>query len=1352
MAQPYACERCPKMFATKEDSTRHRDCFHAIIKFKLNNVETVYSPEETGGYICHCGHHLVAPKFDCYQELVKHLGLLRLHEGKDFGQQKLLFLSRDVAETPLLSLLNFVVNLRHELMICLSCTSAIEPDSVQKHLRKCQKMEVQGAKAKTLEKLMKTLNLLDDMPKFKETTHPMIEGLPVSPGFQCDLCPATYLTVQTVKTHRTAKHPGATTTPAEWPTVNAQRLQSYRNSSHFAVTVPEAPAGEDRALDHLVKVLEAQSQPQKPEIWDKDPRNVAPFLRSVRWHELVENMEVEEVRKLVAAPKGEEFPRLANIVKGLLSMGCSYTEKTSELILQLLNTEDKHRTNGRTINHDPFHPMQNGDATLESYTHPIIGLLAMLLRGCPIQLPELVTDRVEDLRESMAKDKYKDSTAALVCLKLLITVWCHPWRPQIEQRISDPTILFLALSSLNADGSFKGCHLITNVIARFKYGLRSISLLDMHESYTTPEEGWEALKRWFREDEECTFRSLCTAQHIASSITYSTMSMPTVWWVDVVGYRSLLYKGTLVHLEQISELIRNLEAMLVRAFEERILLNQDLSAQYGLLADDMTNETNGYSFYKDERNTVFSDNRTALLHKIFEDDALKNRFVVEVVPGVKKIRFAACREWLADYAGFHNLLLAYIHLTSGAPPRGTEITSALLTNVPLYPRRNIYACGPYIVLMSTYLKTSSQTRSDKLIPHALSAFAADLLVQDLAFARPFAQMAARSVYISQPEVYQRYDTHIFINHMKLFTTENITVRLRTLSAPTMDLELNISSWRHIFSAFRRKHCSPPPQPDEEERNAVEEAGALQMGHNLSTDENRYAVSFDSMSGASEDAIAVYVKFSIQWQAVVRVRKGGSKGRYSLLRMSEGPASESDTKPLVQHLTVRERLDLQDEKLDAILMLLQKERPQKAPPLPSPLDGHSKVISSPRMRFKSPLACLQHLLRRPEAQWRSEKQQEAVELALNPSQDLIVMLRTGFGKSMVALIPPAMEYGKTTVLVLPLRVLITDFVQKLKKMGLEYEVFDSEEAGLLGNTNLIIVSADVVKWQSWNAAIAKVNQTRPVARYVLDEAHIFLLSEDFREALRNMSDIRCNIRCQVILLTATAQERMIQVLRHKFCISPSAPVVSCPSNRPELKYVWRMKLESTKVVDMIKVEMTMLLANPEDRAIVFVNNIAYGNELAALLNCRAYNGKQDKETQEETFSRWVRGLDVLCVATNAFGTGNDYSHVRLVVHVNAPFEAIFYIQEVSRAGRDGQKAVCLLLSTSHAIRKTAELKGHDPQDLAGKQFMLDCQHSYPSCIRFNITSFIDGTGTSCSEGSGNEICSGCLQRKGMSVIV
>ncbi|KAI6006168.1 P-loop containing nucleoside triphosphate hydrolase protein, partial [Pisolithus orientalis] len=68
----------------------------------------------------------------------------------------------------------------------------------------------------------------------------------------------------------------------------------------------------------------------------------------------------------------------------------------------------------------------------------------------------------------------------------------------------------------------------------------------------------------------------------------------------------------------------------------------------------------------------------------------------------------------------------------------------------------------------------------------------------------------------------------------------------------------------------------------------------------------------------------------------------------------------------------------------------------------------------------------------------------------------------------------------------------------------------------------------------------------------------------------------------------------------------------------------------------------------------------------------YNG--DKRTSDEerqlAYQQWISGATKVLIATTAFSAGNDYAHVRMVIHMDRPFDMVDYIQGQGRAGRDG----------------------------------------------------------------------------------
>lgn len=359
-------------------------------------------------------------------------------------------------------------------------------------------------------------------------------------------------------------------------------------------------------------------------------------------------------------------------------------------------------------------------------------------------------------------------------------------------------------------------------------------------------------------------------------------------------------------------------------------------------------------------------------------------------------------------------------------------------------------------------------------------------------------------------------------------------------------------------------------------------------------------------------------------------------------------------------------------------------------------------------------------------------------------DVCVVMATGSGKSMVAFIPPMIEKDRISVAVLPLRSLVSDYQRRLDEIGLRYEHYTSGNNGrLCGSANLILVSIDTARTAGWGTAIGELNERRPVVRYIFDEAHFALTANDFRKCFLDIGDLR-EFGMQFVLLSGTVPPAMEKDLMGAFGLIKGTPVFRTATDRPELQYIVEDTVKDVnanmeRAANMFRLKKTSF--KTEDRALLYVPRLGVGKKLASLLECPFYNGSDDLNDKDRhrMYHDWIRGKTDVMVCTSAFGAGNDYPHVRLVMHVGNPQEMIGFTQEVSRAGRDKQSAECYVFP----VGKTS--KPSLPPDYSGTRAIGELLINSDQCVRFAITNFNDVKGVTCKDSLHGMPCNRCQKR-------
>ena len=334
-------------------------------------------------------------------------------------------------------------------------------------------------------------------------------------------------------------------------------------------------------------------------------------------------------------------------------------------------------------------------------------------------------------------------------------------------------------------------------------------------------------------------------------------------------------------------------------------------------------------------------------------------------------------------------------------------------------------------------------------------------------------------------------------------------------------------------------------------------------------------------------------------------------------------------------------------------------------------------------------------------YNGEPLQENAARAAVDGKSLLAVFPTGGGKSVTFQLPALMA-GKSahalTVVISPLQSLMKDQVDNLSERGIvdavtingalsPVERAEAVERVASGMASLLYIAPESLRSRTLETLLL----SRPVARFVIDEAHCFsawgqdfrvdyLFIGDFiRELQRKKAD---NAVIPVSCFTATAKQKVISDIRDYFKrkLDLDLELYASAADRENLRYfVLHQETEEEKYATLRN-----LIEQKQCPTIVYVSRTRRARELAERLSrdgipALPYHGKLDATEKIANQEAFIRNEARVIVATSAFGMGVDKKDVGLVIHYDISDSLENYIQEAGRAGRDPEsEAECYVL--------------------------------------------------------------------------
>lgn len=329
------------------------------------------------------------------------------------------------------------------------------------------------------------------------------------------------------------------------------------------------------------------------------------------------------------------------------------------------------------------------------------------------------------------------------------------------------------------------------------------------------------------------------------------------------------------------------------------------------------------------------------------------------------------------------------------------------------------------------------------------------------------------------------------------------------------------------------------------------------------------------------------------------------------------------------------------------------------------------------------------LNNPTATFR-DGQWEAIRALVEDRVQLLVVQRTGWGKSMIYFLATRLLRDRDagpTLLISPLLALMRNQIEAAERIGIGAVTINSANRdewtaveALLGNdeVDILLISPERLSNQPFRQNVLATLAHR-VGLFVVDEAHCISdwghdFRPDYRRIVRILQALPPNV--PVLATTATANDRVVKDVVEQ--IGEGLRVIRGPLARKSLRLQAIYLPSHAERLAWLAEQLPSL----QGSGIIYARTIRDAERVAEWLRTRGidayayHSGAASREQlEQDLLSNSIKAL----VATSALGMGFDKPDLAFVIHYQRPGSVVEYYQQVGRAGRNDEAAYGIMLS-------------------------------------------------------------------------